>query len=365
MQEKLGEGGLVENSRRLARRLHLAADRIVPVLSAETVGRLGAFAVRGEPVGPLPSHLGAEAGAPGKKPVVERRAAQRPRQIKLPVRPGHGIMQPERFLDAVVQPALIVVEGGKATDIDRPKVHRRLAVHNPLGERAAGSAGAGDAHRIEAGPDEEILQFRRLAQDEIVVGREAFGSIIELAYLRLGKLRHADQRVFHQYLELVPVVRQKRELEIVRNAIHAPRLRLRFEAAHDQPADFLLEVDVAVGVAHDRQVRMDAIDLAGHDVHMLGRVERHRNVAHLADLARPLPGAIDDDLSGDIAPFGAHPRNDAIPGPDAGHPHPFEDRRAAHARALGQRLGQVRRVGLAVAGQPDRADKIVGRHRRP
>ena len=62
--------------------------------------------------------------------------------------------------------------------------------------------------------------------------------------------------------ELVPVVGQHAELEILRNAVHAPGLGDRLEAAHQQPADFFLDVDVAVGIAQHRQVRMHAIDAA-------------------------------------------------------------------------------------------------------
>src|SRR3546814_1782954 len=80
---------------------------------------------------------------------------------------------------------------------------------------------------------------------------------------------------------------------LFRSAVHAPGLGLRLEAPHRQPADLLLEVDVAVGVPHHGEVRGHAVDLAGDDVHVLRRMQRHHDTAHPADLLGPLAGAID------------------------------------------------------------------------
>ena len=66
--------------------------------------------------------------------------------------------------------------------------------------------------------------------------------------------RDADQGVVHQDLELVPVVGQHAELEIVGNDVLVPRLGLGLEAAHQETADLLLEVDVIVRVAEIRRV---------------------------------------------------------------------------------------------------------------
>src|SRR6185312_17074847 len=170
---------------------------------------------------------------------------------------------------------------------------------------------------------------------------------------------------FHQDLELVPVVLQEREFEIVGNAVHAPRLGVRLETAHHQAADLLLEIDVPIGIAHDRQVGMHAFDLAGDDVTVLGRMHRDSDAAHFADLARPLARAVDDDFGLYRPSVRLDAGYDAVFGIDSGDPHLFKDFRAAIARALGQRLGQVGRVGLAVAGQPDRTDEIADRHHRP
>ena len=365
LHQQLGEGGLVEQAGSLTHRLHFAAHRLVPVLGAEGIVRHRGFARAREPVGPLPAHFRAEAGALGRQPVVERRAAEGAGGVQLAVRPGHGVMQAERFLDPVVQPARIVVEAGEAADIDRPEIHGRRAIDDPFGQCPAGAAGAGDAHRVEAGADIEILQLRRLAKDEIIVRRKTFRAIVEFPDLGGFELRHADQRILHQRLELVPVVFQQGEFEIVGNAVHAPGFCFRLEAAHDEAADLLLEIDETIGIAHDRQVRMDTFDAAGDDIHMLRRMQRHADAAHLPDLARPLAGAIDDDLGGNRAPVGLDAGHLPLPCGNAGDAHPLDDAGAAIARALGKRLRQVGGVGLAVARQPDGADQIVDGHDRP
>ena len=140
---------------------------------------------------------------------------------------------------------------------------------------------------------------------------------------------------------------------------------MRLETAHDQATDLFFEVNEAVGVAHDRQVRMHALDPAGDNVHVLGRVQRHRDAAHEPDLARPLAGAVDDDLGGNVATVRLDAAGDAVLHRDAGDLDPLENPGAAVARALGQRLRQIGRIGLAIARQPDGADQIVRGHHRP
>ena len=85
-----------------------------------------------------------------------------------------------------------------------------------------------------------------------------------------------------------------------------PRFGFRLESADDEPADFFLEVGVAVGVTQDRQVGVYAVDGFGHDVEVLRRVQGHIDARHRTDLLGPLPGAVDDDLGLDIACVGAH-----------------------------------------------------------
>ena len=56
---------------------------------------------------------------------------------------------------------------------------------------------------------------------------------------------------------------------------------------------------------------MDAVDAVGDDVEVLGRPERHVDAGERAELPRPLAGAVDDDLAGDLDLFAAVDGSDA------------------------------------------------------
>ena len=294
---------------------------------------------------------------------MHRRPPERSRGLHLPVGPRDFVVQAEHLGDPVVQPAVVAVERREAADVDAGEVAGGCAVDDPLRQRPARTARGGDAHRVESGADEEVVELGRLAEDELVVGGEALRAVVEL--LDAGHLERGDaqQRVVHQDLEVVPILFQQLEFERVRDVVgRHPRLGLRLEAADDEAADLFLEVRVAVGVAQDRQVGVHTVDVLGDHVEVLGRMQRHVDACHRADLFGPLPGAVDDDLGLDVALVGAHTGGAPVVGENAGGPGLFDDAGAAHPRALGERERQVGRVGLAVGGQPDGADQVVDPH---
>ena len=281
-------------------------------------------------------------------------------------------MEAEHLGDPVAQPPVVAVEGREAPEVDPHEVRRRLALDDPLGQRAPRAAGGRDADRVEAGPDEEPVEPGRLPHEELVVGRERLGPVVELADAGVGEGRDPQQRLVHEHREVVPVLLEELELERVRDRVRrAPRLRLGLEAADDEPADLLLEVGPAVGVPQDRQVRVDALHRLGHHVEVLRRVQRHRDAHLVPERLGPLPRAVDDHLGLDAvlvpgpAPVDPHPRDPPAPGGggrvDPGHPRPLDDARAALPRPLGERHREVGRVDLPVPGQPDRTEQVTGR----
>ena len=181
----------------------------------------------------------------------------------------------------------IRVERREAADVDVPQVERRLAVDDPFGDELAGAAGIGDARRVEAGAHEVAGELRRFAEDEVAVEREALGAVQQQLDLGGLEARRAVDRVLHQDLEVVPVLGQELEFEAVGNRIDVPRLRFRLEAAHDEAADFLLVVEVAVGVADHRHVGRHAGDRLGHEIEVLGGIERHRDAGRAARIRAP------------------------------------------------------------------------------
>ena len=365
LDHELGERALIEQADAFAHGPVFLADRGEPVLPAEAVFVARLDAVGREPVRPLPAELLAEAGAARFEPVVQRRAAQRAAACMFLGRPGDGVMLGVHFHGAGADPFDVAVRRAEAADIDGPQIVGRLAAGDPFGQRLAGAAAGRDPEGVEAGADEEADAFRRLAEDEIAVRGEALRPVDQL--LDAGRLqrRHAAQRLFHHRLEMVPVLVEQREVEAVGNAVIGPGDRVRLVAAHHQPADFLLVVGQAVGVAQGRQVARHAVDRLGDQVLVLDRNQRHRHAGHPADFIGPLPGAIDDDLAFDAAPAGDDRTYPAVLHLDAGDVGILEDLHALAARAPGQRLGDIGGIGLAVGRQESGADDVRGVHDGP
>src|SRR5262245_51906774 len=102
----------------------LAANRFEPVLSAERIDVPCRLSGTREPVGPLPSELGAEAGALVLEPVIERRNAQAARAVIFLVRKCDGVVLAIGLERARANHRVVVMNPPEAADIDRPEVHR-------------------------------------------------------------------------------------------------------------------------------------------------------------------------------------------------------------------------------------------------
>ena len=94
------------------------------------------------------------------------------------------------------------------------------------------------------------------------------------------------------------------------------------------------------------------------------RDQRHPHTGHPPDLGREHAAGVDDDLGLDVAPVGAHAAHPAVADVDPGHPGRGEDPAAAAAGAVGERVGQLRGVEVAVGRQPGGAQHSLGRHQR-
>ena len=230
----------------------------------------------------------------------------------------------------------------------------------------AGPAGERHPRGVESGQHEVVIELRSQAHDEVVVGREALRAVIEL--LDAGVLHHRDpvHGVAQQDVELAPVLGQQLELERFRDLVGGnPGLGVRLEAAHQQPADLLLEIGVAIRVAQRRRRPRQPVDRLGDDVVVLGGVERDGHPDLLADGLGPLPAAIHHVLALDVTAGGGD-RGDpgAIDGP-AGRLRPLEDPRVQAPGPPGQRLSEVGGIDLGVVREPDRAGQVLGAHQRP
>ncbi len=238
---------------------------------------------------------------------MEGRGALGSAGLELAVGPRHGVVEAQDLGDPGPQPAVVAVERREPAYVDPDQVVLRLARHDPLGQRPSRATGRRDADRVEARADEEAGQLGRLAEQELVVGSERLRAVVELPDPGLLERGDPEQRLVHQHREVLPVLREQLELEGVGQVVgRAPRLRLGLEAADDQAAGLLLEVGPAVGVPHDRQVGVRPRDRLGHDVEVLGGVQRHGHADQVAERLGPLTRAVDDDLGLDVAVVGAH-----------------------------------------------------------
>src|SRR5437660_440012 len=70
-----------------------------------------------------------------------------------------------------------------------------------------------------------------------------------------------------------------------------------------------------------------------------------------ADLGRVHATGVDDDLGFDVPPLGAHAPHAPVADVDAVHPRVGEDPPAAAPGSVGQGVGQLRGVQIAVGGQ--------------
>ena len=270
-----------------------------------------------------------------------------------------GIEETERFRDPRAKIAAVGLEWLHPPDIDIPQIHWRVATIHPFGQHHAGTAGGLDPHRVKAGGDEEILQFRRLAKDIAVIRGKAFRPVEEC--LDTGRRQHRQtfHGAFEDGFEMIEILGQRVEFKILGNAVHAPWLGIRLKSAKQDLASILLVVGAFIGHPQHRQVRGQPGDPLGHDVEMLAGMKRHGDAGLLANPTRPHAAGIDHIIGLDRPLVGHYASHPAVGFVDIGDLDTLDDLHAIATRALGKRLGDVHRVGLPVLCQPDPADSII------
>ena len=365
VETQLGKRGLVEEPDRLPHRAVLGGSAAKPVLPPVAVSIHRLHAGRRVPVGALPAHHHAEARAARGEPIVERAPPHPARGGRLQVRPVRSVGRADHLARALPEIARVALERSDPADVDVPEIHRRLAPDDPLGHRLPRPRPRRDADGIEPGGHEELAALRRLAKQIAPVRREALRPVDVTAHGRRLDRGDADDRLLHQHLEVLPVLGQQREREVSGDPVGPPRLGLGLEAAHEQTTDLLPHVDVPVGVAQHRKIGRHPGHGLGHDVEVLGGVQRHRDPGHVTDLARPHARAVHHDLARHVAAGGTHAGHAIVLHANARHRRVLEDRRPALARALGQRERGVDGIRAPVARQPQGTDQIIRAHQRP
>ena len=166
-------------------------------------------------------------------------------------------------------------------------------------------------------------------------------------------------------LEVIPVIVEKLKGETLRNPVKRPRLGVWFITAQNEAADFLLEIGAAVRIAHGGEAVRGALHRFRHDILVLDRLKRDRHVGQRTDFARPEAGTDDRLFACDAALRGFDRDDTAARNLDAGDRHFLEQLDTVLAGALGERLGDVGGVGLAVGRHEGGTDEIGHVHQRP
>ena len=230
----------------------------------------------------------------------------------------------------------------------------QCATHAP--DAAAGQ----DADRVQPGGDEVVAQLGRLADDRLQVGREALRPAEELADADVERDRHAAHRLLDVRPHAIPVGADLAEREVGRDAVDLPRRAHRLEQADHQPADLLAEVAVRARILEHRPRRVEAVDLLGDQVVVLGGLQRDVDARPRAELAGPHAGAVDDVLGLDRPRAVVDAGDRAAMRRDAGDGDALDDRRALLAGASGERHRHVDRVHAAVVGDVEAGEDVVG-----
>ena len=89
----------------------------------------------------------------------------------------------------------------------------------------------------------------------------------------------------------------------------------------------------------------------GDQVLVRERDHRDPDSGHPAQLGREHPAGVDDDVGLDLAPLRPHPADPPVGHDDLAHARMREHLAAAVAGAIDQRVGQLRRIEVAVGRQ--------------
>src|ERR1700733_1577924 len=122
------------------------------------------------PVGAPPARGFAEAGPGGGEPLVQHAFLDAARRLPLPERPMVLVADTEGLPDPVAQKARIVLPGVGAADIDRPDIHRRMAMDDPVRHHESGATARQYSERVETSGDEKAAQIACFAHQVIVIG---------------------------------------------------------------------------------------------------------------------------------------------------------------------------------------------------
>ena len=236
------------------------------------------------------------------------------------------------------------------------RIHRRGAVHDPVGEETTGAAAL---HHPHAGTRQQprVVEPEGRTDEGVRVRRERDRPVHDGPDPGARERRHPLHGQRDDGLDPVQVRRQQLHAEVAGYAVDAPRAAVRLVGSHDEAVAFLAQVPALLRVADHRQLRLprchprgDFRHPGGHQVLVQHRHHRQVHAHHGADF--PAPGArrIDDVLGPDRIAAGVDDpwtRGVAL---DRLHRLAAPDLRASGTGAGGKRVRGERRIDVPVVG---------------
>ena len=150
------------------------------------------------------------------------------------------------------------------------------------------------------------------------------------------------------------------ETEVLGDALGGPGAGIGFERAQHQLARVVLVVGAGVVVAHDRKAGVQALHRFEQSVVVLAGMQRHVHPDARRQFTGPHAGAQHHAVRVDIAAVGAYAGDASGRGADGRDRYVLKDARTGGAGALGQRIGDVHRVGVAVGRNVDAPEHVFG-----
>jgi hypothetical protein len=204
------------------------------------------------------------------------------------------------FDRAVTSVVGIVLIGVQPRDVKPGDVDFGLAVHDPMRHGAAQTRTHDDADGIQPGSDEVVFHLGRFAHNRREVGGKAFRTAEKGFDAQVLDHRHARDGLFHKGPHAVPVRFDFAEGEVFWNPLDIPWRAYRLKQPDHEPADLFTIIAVVRRVFQHGHIGRHAFHLFGDQIVMLGGLIGNIDTGHLAQLACPHAGTIDDDLGLDI-----------------------------------------------------------------
>ena len=149
------------------------------------------------------------------------------------------------------------------------------------------------------------------------------------------------------------------EAEVLGNAVHPPWAGIGLERADQQLSGIVLVIAAMVVVAQHRQAGIDPGHTFKHHVVVLTGVERYCHANARPQIAGPHAAGQHHVIGVDHAVLGIDPGDPFAVMTNASDLAVLDNLRPARAGTLGQGLGDIDRVGIAIGWNVDPADQVA------